>query len=416
MATRQRHGSTTGQGRRRQQRQQPRQHQRAEHHAQPANGQEDEATQRGIHDEVPVGLVTGPFVAPIVAQPLFYIPPSNAPVYHPVVLQYEPYVPFVEDRGVVAGPEYVRLLEASMLWNLYGEQGRGEGPQRGTGEPHEGAHDNAPQHMVGAEEGHGDVQQNPVSAEDPWEGLENEHYGPVVTSYGTVSIMLRHCVRVDISVHGAVRVVNFPKHCTAAINSGGECSCICHPCGRVLQQGGIVHMATGTRLAQISIRGVTFTAFNHGLVYLVDASGTKSTTERFQILSYDIPLNVFAYEVPQGAECFDECFRIVREAKQKTSRNGEEIWIVNGVRIKQTPWGDVQVSRDSGRRVIWTSPTAGTISVNTPIVKSAMSCDPRKFFFVKVGQKRLNASADAFTVRNGSQRAGFDSRGRLILP
>ncbi|KAL1422659.1 hypothetical protein MTO96_003837 [Rhipicephalus appendiculatus] len=396
MATRQRQGNTTGQGRRRQQRQQSRQQQRAEYQAQPANGQEDEANQRGIHDEVPVGLVTGQFMGPIVAQPLFYIPPTNAQVYHPVLLQYEPYVPVVEDRGAVAGPEYVRLLEASMLWNLYGEQGRGEGPLRGTGEPHEGTHNNTPPHVVGAEEGHGDVQQNPVTTEpeEPWEDLENEHYGPVVTSYGTVSIMLRHCVRVDISVHGAVRVVNFPKHCTAAINSSGECSCACHPCGRVLQEGGSVHMATGTRLAQISLRGVTFTAFNHGLVYLVDASGTKSTTERFQILSYDIP----------------------PEPKQKTTRNGEEIWIVNGVRIKQTPWGDVQVSRDSGRRVIWTSPTAGTISVNTPIVKTAMSCDPRKFFFVKVGQKRLNASADAFTVRNGSQRAGFDSRGRLILP
>ncbi|XP_054919606.1 uncharacterized protein [Dermacentor andersoni] len=415
MATRQRQGTTTGQGRRRQQRQQPRQNQRAEHRAQPVNGHENEAGDGGIHNDVPVGLVPGSVMGPVVASSFLYLPPPYAAVYPPVLLQFEPYVPFVENQGLVPGQEYARLLEASMLWGLHADQDRAEQLQRGTGEPHEGAHNNAPLHQMGAEEGHGDVQQNPVAVqpEDLW---EPEYYGPVVTSYGTVSIMLRHCVRVDISVHGAVRVVNFPKHCTAAINSGGECSCVCHPCGRVLQQGGNVHMATGTRLAQISIRGVTFTAFNHGLVYLVDASGTKSTTERFQILSYDVPLNVFAYEVPQGVECFDECFRIVREAKQRTTRTGDEIWLVNGVRIKQTPWGDVQVSRDSGRRVIWTSPSAGTISVNTPIVKTAMSCDPRKFFFVKVGQKRLSASADAFTVRNGSQRAGFDIRGRLILP
>lgn len=356
-------------------------------------------------------------MGPVVAPSFLYLPPPYAAVYPSVLLQFEPYVPIIEDQGVVTAPEYARLLEASMLWGLNADQDRAEELQRGTGEPHEGAHNNAPLHQGGTEEGHGDVQQNQeaVEPEELLEALEPEYYGPVVTSYGTVSVMLRHYVRVDISVHGAVRVVNFLKHCTAAFNSDGECSCVCHPCGRVLQEGGKVHMATGTRLAQISIRGVTFTAFNHGLVYLVDASGTKSTTERFQILSYDVPLNVFAYEVPQGVECFDECFRIIREAKQRTTRNGNEIWLLNGVRIKQTPWGDVQVSRDSGRRVIWTSPTAGTISVNTPFVKTAISCDPRKFFFVKMGQKRLNASADAFTVRNGSQRAGFDVRGRLVL-
>ncbi|KAH6947296.1 hypothetical protein HPB50_018204 [Hyalomma asiaticum] len=417
MATRQRHGAaTTGPGRCLQQLQQSRQEQRAEHHSQAADGQEDQNGQGGIYD-VPVGLVMGPFVGPFVAQPILYFPDPPEAYYHPVMLQHEPYISYVEHGAVVAGPEYVQLLEGSMLWSLYGQEGGGEVPPQGTGEPHQVTYVNTPQHMMGPEEGHGDAQQNPTAAEaNLWQELGPDFYGLVVTSYGNVSVMLKHCVRVDISVHGAVRVVNFPKHCSAAINSSGQISCVCHPCGRVRQEGGSVHMATGTRLAQISMRGVTFTAFNHALVYLVDESGTKSTTENFEILSYDIPLDVFAYEVPQGAECFDECFRIMREAELKTNRHRDDVWLVNGIRIKQTPWGDVQVSRDSGRRIIWTSPTAGTISVNTPIVKAAMSCDPRKFFFVKAGQKRLSADSEAFIVRNGSQRAGFDSRDILFLP
>lgn len=417
MATRQRRGNTTGQGRRRHQRRQARQQQRTDYQAQPTNGQEDEGNQHRIRDEVPVGDMADPFMGPFVDQPLYYIP-STTQVYQPVIFQREPIVPVVRGDGATATQEYIQLMKEALLWSQHRRQRRGRGPLRGTGEPHEGSRDNPTPHAVGTEEGDGDAPQSPTVSElaDSLESLEHQHYGPLITSYGTVSVMLRSCVRVDISVHGAVRLVNFRKHCTAAINSSGECSAICHPCGRVLQEGGSVYMGTGARIAQISLRGVTFTAFNHGLVYLVDASGTKSTSERFQILSYDIALKVFAYEVPQGAECFDECLRIVREAKKKTNRNRDEVWIVNGIRIKQTPWGDVQVSRDSGRRIIWTSPTAGTISVNTPIVKTAMSCDPRKFFFVKMGQKKINASADVFTVRNGSQRAGFDNRGRLILP
>ncbi|KAK8770664.1 hypothetical protein V5799_012876 [Amblyomma americanum] len=261
-------------------------------------------------------------------------------------------------------------------------------------------------------EGRGDV----ALEQNPWEGLQGPYYGPMVSSYGTVSVFLRQNVRVDISVDRAVRVVNFAMHCTAAFSSSGTRCCACHPCGRVLQEGSDVHMSTGNRLGKISSRGITFTALNHGLVYLVDASGTKSTTERFHDLGYDLPLSMLNIEVEPDMDSFNECFEIVSQARRRTTRNGDEIWNLGGVRIKQTPWGDVQVSRDSGRRVIWTSPTAGSVSVTTPLVKIALSSDPRKFFFVRTGAKRICANSDGFIVRNGSQRAGFDRRGRLTLP
>ncbi|KAL3234677.1 hypothetical protein MRX96_003326 [Rhipicephalus microplus] len=148
---------------------------RAESHAQPANGQEDECSQCGTHDEHPVELVKAPLTQPIVAQLLFYIPPSNAAVYHPVLPQYEPFVPVVQDHGGFAGPEYIHLVEYSTLWNPYGNQSRGEG-QRGTGEPHEGTRDNAPLHVVSAKEDHCDVHQN-CRAE---ESIQHEHYGQLL--------------------------------------------------------------------------------------------------------------------------------------------------------------------------------------------------------------------------------------------
>ncbi|KAH7962955.1 uncharacterized protein LOC119385156 [Rhipicephalus sanguineus] len=446
MATRQRHTATAGPGRRNQQSQNQRQRENQRTRRTPPSNEEHEhrLDRDGADDSFNDNVMPWPGIVP---PPFLYLPPPFVG-YPELTSPFSPYGSFVDENGDIfdayyaaeyADPdgfesqeepvlhdynidlhqhiEYARFLHASMMRaHEVGE--RGEEEDSGTGEPHHGFADAAetPRHVM-SRGGCGDAQDDPEALfQEPWDELPDDYYGPVVTSYGTVSVILQDSIRVDIATDGSVRVVNFAMHCTAAIDSSGDSSCVCHPCGRVLQEGENVDMVSGTRLAKVSSRGVTFTALNHGLVYLVDASGTKSTTERFRNLFYDLPLSVFHSNQDQGTERFRECFRLVREARQRSTRNGDEIWLVGCIRIKQTPWGDVQVSRDSGRRVVWTSPTAGTISVATPLVKIALSVDPGRFFFVKMGQKKISASAEAFTVRNGSQSAGFDSQGRVTLP
>ncbi|XP_064454877.1 uncharacterized protein LOC135366150 isoform X2 [Ornithodoros turicata] len=422
------------------------------HHQQPQRpGSGDgEVEEEEDEESVDQSLIPWPAMGP----PFFVLPPPYTGL--PELLF--PFDPFVDDRGYFYDPytyppdygdsvdyqlqdesvyqeypdvlrqfEYARYLQPTPpFWDcpldpsffLDVPETEDYVPE-GTGEPHTVSSaditDDVSMHVMSTE-GCGDAQMDTIAMESGFWGMPEPYYGPVVTNYGTISVILRHCIRVDITVDRAVRVVNFPRHCTAAIGSWGDRSCVCHPCGRVLQEGISVDMATGNRLAKISSRGVTFTALNHGLVYLVDASGTKSTTERFQNLCYDLPMSIFYFNSEQGVDAFQDCFQAVSQARQRTTRSGDDVWIIAGVRIKQTPWGDVQVSRDAGRRVIWTSPTAGTISVTTPFVKMAIGCDPWKYFFVRMGQKRLSANVEGFTVRNGSQRAGFDSRGRLTLP
>ncbi|XP_077512439.1 uncharacterized protein LOC144123497 [Amblyomma americanum] len=322
---------------------------------------------------------------------------------------------YEHDLDQVRQLQYVQLLQASALQGPSADAP--EEDDSGTGEPHGSvASDESSPHVMGTE-GCGDAQIVPVAHEEnPWQGLLDSYYGPLVTNYATVTVIMKHHVRVDFSLDHSVRVVNFATHCMAAMSSSGDRTCVCHPGGRVLQEGDNVDIATGTRVAKISGRGITFTALNHGLVYLVDASGTKSTTERFQNLSYDLASSVFHFDLNPSAELYNECLQIINQARLRTTRNGDEIWVLGGVRIKQTPWGDVQVSCDSGRRVMWTSPTAGSVSVTTAHVKIALTCDPTKYFFVRMGQRRLSSNEDGFIVRNGSQRAGFDSQGRLTLP
>lgn len=443
MATRKRHTATAGPGRRNQRH---RENQRARRP--PPHGSDEEPDHRVEWDVADYSFDDSVMPWPgLVNQPFLYVP-SSMIGYPELMSTFSPYGSFVDENGDVFNAyyadeyantsgfesqeepvlydydldlhqqvEYARLLHASMM-RARDVGDRPEEEYSGTGEPHHGFADDAetPRRVM-SRGGRGDAQEDlEALLEQPWDQLPDDYYGPVVTSYGTVSVILQDCIRVDIATDGSVRVVNFAMHCTAVIDSSGDSSCVCHPCGRVLQEGENVDMASGTRLAKVSSRGVTFTALNHGLVYLVDASGTKSTTERFRNLFYDVPLSMFYSNQDQSTERFRECFRLMREARQRSTRNGDEIWLVGCVRIKQTPWGDVQVSRDSGRRVIWTSPTAGTMSVATPLVKIALSTDPARFFFVKMGQKKISASAEAFTVRNGSQSAGFDSQGRVTLP
>lgn len=86
---------------------------------------------------------------------------------------------------------------------------------------------------------------------------------------------------------------------------------------------------------RISSHGVIFAAHNHGLLYLVDASGTRSTTRRFHDLRYDVPLSIFHLSFNEENEKFNGCFRIVSQANRWNNRHGDEVWLVGGVRIQQ---------------------------------------------------------------------------------
>ncbi|XP_067144601.1 uncharacterized protein [Centruroides vittatus] len=241
------------------------------------------------------------------------------------------------------------------------------------------------------------------------------HCSPVITSHGTISIQLGRDIRVDITVDRAVRVVNRPGRCAAAINCLGDTSCIVRPSCTILQEGVTVDAQIGNRLAKFSKRGITFTSVGHGLVYLVDASGTKSTVEYFRNFDYDVCSDVFYAKSTRGKKALNNCFSKIENFVHRYKNNGSQIWIVADVCIRQNLLGDVCVTRDFSRRIVRTSPTSGTVSVSTPFVYLAAGCDPERHVFVQRGKKKLNSHLRSFKVKNGTQVAGYDCEGRLIL-
>ncbi|XP_067136735.1 uncharacterized protein [Centruroides vittatus] len=241
------------------------------------------------------------------------------------------------------------------------------------------------------------------------------NFRPVITPEGTIRIHLDHYIQVDITVDKAVRVVNVPGRCVAAIAHSGDNSCILHPFGNVLQEGIIINVDLWNRIAKFSNRGITFTSLEHSLVYLVDDSGTKSTVEYFRHLDYDLSSDVFYTNSKCGTEAINSCILEIRNSIHQYQTNGDQMWIIADICIQQNISGDVFVMRDFGRRFIYTSPSLGTLSMSTPFVYVNVGYDPEEHIFVQKGKKNLKSCIRHFKVRNGTQRAGFDRKGKLIL-
>ncbi|GBN84642.1 hypothetical protein AVEN_246787-1 [Araneus ventricosus] len=115
---------------------------------------------------------------------------------------------------------------------------------------------------------------------------------PMVTNYGSITLLLRHLIRIDISPEKAIYVTNSPSECVAVACGYGNKSGVIHPNGRVLHEGDDIHMITLNKKAKICKRGIVFTSTDHCLSYIVDQSGTKSTAEKFRDLSKDFTQQV----------------------------------------------------------------------------------------------------------------------------
>ncbi|KAG8178462.1 hypothetical protein JTE90_001825 [Oedothorax gibbosus] len=236
---------------------------------------------------------------------------------------------------------------------------------------------------------------------------------PIVTNYGTATILLRHLIRVDVSADKSVFLTNLPAECAAVMNSNGDRCGVIHPNGRVLQDYEEIHMTTLDKKAKISKRGIVFTSSNHCLSYLVDASGTKTTSDKFRDLSRDFSNSIFNSNSAKGA--LEKCSKMAEEAVHKRFKNGDEVWMLGGIRIKQDHWGDVTVSRFFGRQMMKASPTSGRISVTTEDCDISVGRYHENYFNVRKGNQRVTASLRAFNVQSGTQKSGFNKNGRLVI-
>ncbi|CAG0892607.1 unnamed protein product [Cyprideis torosa] len=240
---------------------------------------------------------------------------------------------------------------------------------------------------------------------------------PRVSCIGTVGLRLRHFQEIEITIDRAIKLYNQQTGITIVLDRTGTQTAVVHPIARLKQSGSRVELvATGphqiNKYAKIWWRGVSFTSSVCALVYLVDEAGTRTAVESFSDLEREEFLeNIFRKDARIGPEVIPEMTKILQRCQYRIGQSGCQIWNINGIRILQTRYGVIRVSRDYPKRVLRTSPMESTATITTPSIHATMS---PQHVYVKMGDRRIHTdNVSSFIVRNGSHSAGFDEKNRL---
>ncbi|XP_050489314.1 uncharacterized protein LOC126872996, partial [Bombus huntii] len=240
----------------------------------------------------------------------------------------------------------------------------------------------------------------------------------VATPHGTISLRLHNRIRVDMTIDRAVRVINFKNNIVLSLSGSGAAAALLHPNGRIYQYGSrveiLAHDAHGNnKYAKMWYKGVSFTSEQCALVYLVDTAGTRTTTDSFSDMGQDFSLSVFYSRSRHGAACLQEAAAALSAAQYWLTNEGVENWIINNVRVSQTPDGLVRIARNSNKYQLRTSPSNGTASLTTPFLHCTASLGQTSHLFVRRGERRMHYDGTSFIVRNAGHSAGFDDNNQL---
>lgn len=249
---------------------------------------------------------------------------------------------------------------------------------------------------------------------------DSNNYGSsaIATTHGILSLRLNHGMRVDLTTDQAVRIINFQSNIVIAMNSAGSVVAMLHPNGRVHQYGSRVeimaHDPRGNhKYAKMWYKGVSFTAENCALVYLVDSAGTRTTTDNFSDLSHDFSASVFYTESKHGSAYVPDAIASLQASYYWLSEENVENWLIAGVRISQSQDGLVRAVRGVNKYQVRTSPVNGTACVTTPYVHCTASMGQTCHLFVRRGERRMHFDGSSFIVRNAGHSAGFDEKTQL---
>lgn len=191
---------------------------------------------------------------------------------------------------------------------------------------------------------------------------------------------------------------------------------------RLLQYGPRIEVQVdddiSVKNAKIHPKGISFTANNCALVYLLDEAGARSTSDMFHDLqASDIAATLFQ-EAARGDGWAVAAAVEMLEGVQYW-RDEEEHWVVGGVLVTQTRDGLVTVDRPLGGDSLRlrVSPNNGKVRYERRGVVVTASQGEERHLFLRAEDRRLHYSGQStvFTVRNAGHSAGFDEHGALRI-
>uniref|UniRef100_A0A1B6E0L1 Uncharacterized protein n=1 Tax=Clastoptera arizonana TaxID=38151 RepID=A0A1B6E0L1_9HEMI len=256
---------------------------------------------------------------------------------------------------------------------------------------------------------------------DPYLDPDSDEKPPgvfIATEHGTMVIRLPHRMRIDMTIDRAIRILNFKTNVTLTLNASGSSAAIIHPNGRVYQYGSRVEMLArdvrgNNKFAKMWYKGISFTSQQCALVYLVDSAGTRTTTDTFLDLTKDFSMNVFYNESRHGPMYHKQAISYLKNAQYFCGEKGTHNWIINNIKITQSPDGLLKVARNSNKYFLRCSATNGSATITTPFVHATASSGHTSHLFVRRGERRMHFDGLLFIVRNAGHSSGFDERNML---
>jgi len=248
-----------------------------------------------------------------------------------------------------------------------------------------------------------------------------------VEQEGFIRLKLNYQVVLDLNTNMGMRLRNPAKDTSITLSDSTKHAAIIHPKGRVLVYEPRVEVQTEDDLnvknAKVYPRGISFTANNMALVYLLDEAGARSTSDMFHDLyATNIVDTLFGESCPkeESEEAVQESIKNLDEAQYWRTEVGVDCWIFKDVFIQQTIDGLVIVERrleGGGSISIKVSPSNGKIRLNSDFVQVTASLGGESHLFLRSKDRRLhyNGASGVFTVRNAGHSAGFDEDGELRI-
>ncbi|CAG2110327.1 unnamed protein product [Medioppia subpectinata] len=245
---------------------------------------------------------------------------------------------------------------------------------------------------------------------------------PLVTCDGSLAINLFKGIRVDINANHSIYVSMGDSK--VSVSNSGQNIGVVHRFGRVFKElvpQNNCHIESGIHLAKMCGRGITFTSLNRSLIYLVDSSGCKTTTERFRKLNHDFSLDIFNSHALSADYGRQRAFAdLIRGSYEVSEEGDEKFWYFPGLRIRQhVLTGDLMITKSYGKVVVYMNPSENSVKVNAPNLRITATNRPDSCLSIikphSKDEQRVTAGFNNFRVKYGSQKAGFDANDELVL-